>query len=244
MSIITKLREENKLTLGNMVLFYLQIAYIIGFIIAMPNIYKNEVVALPSASIQNYDKLGLVVEEDAFTNKIYQAVSLNTDRTIKDDDIQIRESSIIKRNFANNQVSYVYYIVDIPSLQQSYQIAYYESSSPYFRVTNNTATVMCLPDDLQIYDFKNCVDAYNREGAYNIVAALEQFMNGHADTELNYTYKIAKNYNREQYLDIKIITCNGKPYQELGFKRVSDFIKSLGFRLSDFRYQVTNRCER
>lgn len=137
----------------------------------------------PTISIDNPSSLGIDLP-DSYINKISHnltyAVELNTDNldipaskaTIRDNTVTLKEFNSINSNLLS-------FIIDIPSLEQSYQIYYSYSSNPNKEsfLSEDTDSslafnpyVLCITEESQIiYPNFNCHSAFSSNTRYTIV---------------------------------------------------------------------------
>ena len=239
---IADLRESGKITPRTIMLAVAEFVFIVVAIAILQNIYSNQYNVTPGSTIANLDEIGENAIQDIYVGNIYEAVSLNTDVTLGENEVIIRENSIIKTNFNNSVAEYIYFIVDIPSIQESFQVAKYRSLDPSkLPLTNNNTTVMCLPAEKQIYDFKNCKDKYDGKAPYTILSILEPFMYGQKDPNHSVRYEVKNDYSRK-YLKVTSVSCKDNNGKDEALTMVKNFINSLGFTEGEFDIEVTGYC--
>lgn len=82
-------------------------------------------------------------------------------------DIVIRNGSF-QQNLRDNTMTYeTTYIVDIPSIKQSYRIEDWWSPIEKYNAGGYTTVVTCLKQDEMIYPSFNCIDQIMKEKEYN-----------------------------------------------------------------------------
>ena len=173
---IADLRESGKITPRTIMFAVAEFVFIVVSIAILQNLYANQYDVTPGSAISNLDEIGENAIQDIYVGNVYEAVSLNTDVTLGENEVVIREDSIIKTDFGGSVAEYIYFIVDIPSIQESFQVAKYRTHDySKFPVTNNNTTVMCLPKEKQIYEFDNCKDKYGGKAPYDILSILQPF---------------------------------------------------------------------
>lgn len=159
----------------------LQLAFIIGIIFS---IYK--MLEPPNlASVEyNYDQQPQITIDDLanavpnlsnteITNTermLFWAINSNSSEIdLPDIYAKVRSDTVKTMTFAEQDISYFSLILDIPDLQQSYQVYYMSSDDAKYLDPGETAIVLCVKDsDLVIYPDFNCQDSY--EERYNGVA--------------------------------------------------------------------------
>lgn len=166
----------------------LQILFIVILIVTIfsiinqennPLTYNN----LPTISIDNPSSLGVNLPE-SYINKISHnltyTVELNTDNLdIPTSKATIRDNTMTLKEFDSANSTLLSFIVDIPSLEQSYQIYYSYPSNPNKEsfLSEDTDTslpvnpyVLCVTEKSQIiYPNFNCHSAFSSDMRYKII---------------------------------------------------------------------------
>ena len=111
--------------------------------------------------------------KEAIQSSIYSAIALNggTISSIGDSDAKIREGTLINHYFQDINMNYISFIVDIPSIEQSYWVFHeWSSDNNNKKYMINQSTMVSCPVKQQIiyYNF-DCEDKYNGR-SQNIVA--------------------------------------------------------------------------
>lgn len=131
--------------------------------------YGDEYVKINS--INQYTK-GLTDKQnlDYIQHDLYQTISYNLKDTsiIKNiSDTTIRDGSFSEKYDESRLLYDVSFIVDIPSIQQSYAIRYQWGESPQAKPNEWGTQVSCLPKDQLIYGDFNCQDMTTRLNGSN-----------------------------------------------------------------------------
>ncbi len=110
----------------------------------------------------------------AIQTALYDAIISNDGalQSIKQSDAKIREGTLINTYFERQNMHYVNFIVDITSIEQSYQVFHEWSNDDtnQYYLLNNTTLVMCPLAEQVIYTQFNCHDNMNRGGQKFIVS--------------------------------------------------------------------------
>ncbi|MBQ3464716.1 hypothetical protein IJH15_00630 [Candidatus Saccharibacteria bacterium] len=88
-------------------------------------------------------------------------------------DAEVREGSVVRRYFKNQDLNYISAILDIPSLRQSYWLFYEYSKNPknQFLSPNDSAVILCINNQKDIiYEGFECNNMYNPK-TYNAIVA-------------------------------------------------------------------------
>lgn len=115
--------------------------------------------------INNYDQVVSNLPRDrelAATRMLLYALHDNNQSAIPAD-INIRNGSYSQTLEQDTMTYMTTYIVDIPSIQQSYRITDQYSPVEQYNPVNYATVVTCLDDSEQIYDFSNCTDQIKEE---------------------------------------------------------------------------------
>ena len=173
--------QQNPIIVGIFIIF--QIIFIVLLIFVFKNIntgtfeisnlsvtnLTKDIKDLPSGSAESIQRV------------LYDTIALNggTLTSIENSDAQIRDNTLVELYFDKQNMHYVMFVVDIPSLQQSYQIFHEwtdQASNPYY-MTNRGTMVMCpLENDIIYSDFK-CHDDFNHLGQNIVTSEFIQYFN-------------------------------------------------------------------
>ena len=98
--------------------------------------------------------------------ELFRIVEVNTEnaKSFKNPTAKIRENAIYRHSFADQNIEYLSFIVDLPDLEQSYQV-FHEWSTVNDNpntLPNDSITILCLEKD-QIYENFACKDIYDQK---------------------------------------------------------------------------------
>ncbi|MBQ3352759.1 hypothetical protein IJG89_00175 [Candidatus Saccharibacteria bacterium] len=183
---------------------------------------------------------------------VYRAVSHNnpTNQVIKNG-FSIREGSLISKYYEDANINYVNFIVDIPSIEQSYRAAYVWSdkkNNEYISPNVNVA-VTCLNEDEMIYDDFGCKND-SMYSAQTVVALIMRAINYRLED--NSLVMEPEYYGEDRDLRVKLYysecdtTCFCRKVEEDGKNQAlasfDDFMVGLGYSLEDVAFYFYN-CE-
>ena len=238
-------------------LIIFQILFIFLLIISLNGIFNSNEPHLEinvndlSQKIEGLDSAGA----DRIEYGIYQAISDNlSGNNVDKNGIYIRDGSLIKKYFESANVNYVNFIVDIPDVGQSYQVAYEWSDDESNKNISPAVSVavMCLDEEDLIYDTFDCrggqdymrgvfVSEIIRMGGYNfmesdgleLVLGIESY-SGADDFEIiiNYSSCDTRCFCRE-------VSNDGK---KIALEAFDKFVQDLGFKAKDIPHRFYN-CE-
>ena len=166
-----------------------------------------------------------------------EAIQLNTSNIdIAKSNATIRNNSLIVKEFKNYEFNALSFIVDIPNLEQSYQIFYkypanLESNMPYY---NNPRAVLCLEDETQIiYPNFDCHSNYPNNTRQHIVNDYFNFISFD-------DFKV--NIDNQNFSQITIIPSSSSTEtdNETYLSSVKSTITSLGISPDLFEYHLSN----
>ena len=193
----------NKLTTNQKIIiivsgFILVIILISLFFIRSNNIYGDEI------NINNYDKHipNLPVDrKNAIDSSLYNIIKDN----LKSDDLSINDATIRENSAEYNydestNINSGSFIVDIPSIKQSYFISYEWSSdanNKYF--SGYTALATCLTSDKLIYSDFDCKDNFSN------IESRDPILDHLPYSTFNYTITANTNNSSKVDLDVNII---------------------------------------
>lgn len=197
----------------------------------------------PKAQIKDIDKTitdASAVDLDYIRQNLFQAISINTPNIdTKDLQATIRQDSTKTLQFDHPEFTFYSFTVDIPSLQQSYQIfyTYPDAGEIYYIDPDNPVTILCLDnsDDIIYPDF-DCKN-YSKFTTRNTIAAEYLRYFDFADFDIAFSK------------DFKELTIGLKTSQtddsKLGayLQTVKDTIKSLGISPDIFTYLIKQPSE-
>ena len=125
----------------------------------------DDIQSFADSIINNYDQVVSNLPRDrelAATRMLLYALHDNNQSAIPAD-INIRNGSYSQTLEQDTMTYMTTYIVDIPSIQQSYRITDQYSPVEQYNPVNYATVVTCLDNSEQIYDFSNCTDQIKEE---------------------------------------------------------------------------------
>ena len=164
------------------------------------------------------------------------AMELNTTKlNVPASSAIVRDGSLILTQFEKQQFNALSFIVDIPDLEQSYQI-YYKypvntdtTTTPYF---NNPRAVLCLDENSQIiYPDFNCQSLYPADTRQRIATDYLPFF------EFN-TSSAAIDSKDPTIINITPVTTDTNLTDETYITEIKSAISSLGVSPTLFQYHV------
>lgn len=186
----------------------------------------KEIEGLPESSV------------DPIQTVLYDTVTMNGGaiNSIKDSDIRIREETLKNIYFSEQNIHYVSFIIDIPSLEQSFQIFHEwtnDSTNQYYLV--NRATMVMCPLESQIkYSNFQCRDNYDNNGQAFIVSQFLPYLSFDGFNALT-------RYDKAPYvIIIAPETFNvSEDTKSVFIEQTKEKITSLGFPSDLFSYYVS-----
>lgn len=229
----------------------IQIIFIILIIILIQNITKKDTV-VPDVKIQNtFEDISNDLPKEAakyFERSLYEIVSLNSKNitNISDSGAHVRENSISQQYLNEINVRYIHFIVDIPSIQQSYQISYQWSDDTNNKKlpTNNSLMSMCLPREKMIYPDFNCQDRYNHNGPKELIKTLTNQITLKVNNQSFSVIPKGRTSDDNFYFQVAINTCGNDDLKNKATQVFEKQVKDLGFELSEIPYQTIGYCDR
>lgn len=160
--------RSNPIVIVLFVLLQIFFVIILAFFISKLNSNNYSVSNLPISNLKSDLESLPENSVEAIQSALYDNVTTNggTLSSISDSDAKVREGTMTELYFDEINMHYINFIVDIPSIEQSYQIFNEWSdnkSNPHY-LTNLTTMVMCpLESQIEYSSFK-CRDSYNHNG--------------------------------------------------------------------------------
>lgn len=225
---------------GKMMLLILQIIYIIIVGVIIKNVLLVSPV-MPEITFVNGELLmaisGLPVDAKTYIERaLYSTVARNVE--INDDVVtggaMIREQTMTYAFFDKIDVNYIYFIADIPNLNQTYQIKYEWSNNPFDTnlSINNRLMVMCPNEEQLSYDGFECKDDYNQNGDSLI---MYEYISKNSFS--GFEVVLPSNFSQEVVIsDFKIKLLEKSEAEAIS--ELKDFIKKLGIDAERFKYTV------
>lgn len=174
---------------------------------------------------------------------LYTAINFNTDTVLESGsvkDVTIREGTF-QDNADKSGMHRVKYVVDIPSLRQSYIITYSWLDSEDDSVPQE-ASVLCVTPKYVIYEDFDCTDMYiSQEGLSNSQPYAVRFLymiegyKGVLSDGSTYTVKRAKDANNETYLRVIGNVCGSQSLVEEAKNSLRTRMEYLDLRPEDYK---------
>ena len=198
----------------------------------------------PSVTIKSTQDNYLPLQEsdiDYLSHGLTEAIALNTTNfNIPDSPAIVRNDSIILTEFDYQQSNALSFIVDIPNLEQSYQIYYkypMDTTTETTSYAENPYAVLCLEDKAQIiYPEFDCHSSYPSDTRYRIATDYIKLF------EFN-QFTISLDSNDPHLIVINPITDVDAKTSESYIAEVKSAIASLGVSPDMFKYHVQSQSE-
>jgi len=224
--------------IGVIVFLVIQIIIVILLVTIISNINNNSFEA-PSTKIFNLTQKVNDLPTDSVEPiqvSLYDAVEINkgTLQSITDSDAEVRDGSVVNLYFEKQNVHYVSFIVDIPSISQSYQVFHEwsdEANNPYIMLNMATMT-MCLPQSMSIYEDFKCHDRFAQNGQRIIVSTFIKYFNFDG-----FTAFVKEKENNVININ-PISTDISKAVKDSYIQQVKESVKSLAIPSELFEYYV------
>lgn len=214
--------------------------FIIVIVIALVNITSSSKYSPPSIEVSGLSqKLEDVPRNsiDVIQSAVYDAVENNGGTLFgvkKSGDAEIRTGTLINTYFEDINMHYINFVVDVPSIEQSYQVFHEwsdDATNMYF-MTNMATMVMCPVESQVIYPNFDCQDEYNHRGQFIVASVfIKYFSFSH--------FNVSSSVNPPL---IAISTGSldpiGKETGEIYIQEVKDAISSLGISPNLFEYYI------
>lgn len=187
---------------------------------------------------------------DYLSQDLYRTINYNSDQIIPDDNITdavVREGSFTETYNRKTQTYTVKYLVDLPSLQQSYLVKYNWSPDPHSTITPAPSTYCPTPKQLAYEEF-DCRDYYilqtddttTRYATYadRFIVYLTPYLGTLEDGS---TFRATRQFDSNDlpYIEITFNTCDAGNLVEYAKSVLSTYANSLDLDLSDFRVRAT-----
>lgn len=230
--------RQNPAVVG--IFVFLQVIFIILIIVVVINT-KTNTFQESNLSISNLeqDLQNLPTNSvDAIQTVLYDAIADNkgTLTNLKDSDAKVRKDTLINLYFEKQNMHYTSFIVDIPSIEQSYQIFHEwsdDNANPYY-LTNHVTIAMCPKKEQTIYVDFQCHDRYSQNGQAFVVSEFLPYMNSSG-------YNTFIKYDRAPYtIIISPNTFNVDDNTKNTYiEQTKEKVASLGFPADIFSYYVS-----
>lgn len=161
--------RQNPILIGIFIIFQTIFVILLIFVInkfVNTNTFKES--SLPISSLKQ-DLQDLPENSiETIQTALYNIVAANkgTISNIENSDAKVRDGTMVNLYFEKQNMHYINFIVDIPSIQQSYQIFNEWSDDPVnqYYMTNRVTMAMCLHKEQMIYQNFDCRDDYSHNG--------------------------------------------------------------------------------
>ena len=228
----------------------IQIIFIILVIFLIQNITKKETIN-PNIEINHtFDSLPADLPDSsksAFESAIYEITSLNQENigNIASSGVIVREGSIKNQYLNELNLHYLSFIVDIPSIQQSYHLIYRWSDDKNNRYmpADEPLMAICLPKSQMIYPDFNCRDSYNGKGPQTAVYFLKNYDLKVNNQSFSITPK-GKTNEDNFYYQVAINTCGNEELKNQANQVFEKQIQDLGFDISEIPHQTIGYCDK
>ncbi|MDO5451469.1 MAG: hypothetical protein Q4F56_00045 [Candidatus Saccharibacteria bacterium] len=178
---------------------------------------------------------------DVIESMLYDTIASNggTLENISDSDAKVRENSMIDLYFEDINMHYVNFIIDIPSIEQSYQIFNEWSddrTNPNY-LTNMATMIMCPLKEQLIYTDFNCKDEFDHKGQRILVS---KFID-HFDNDYFAPYFKEGDFSTIYINPISFNLSNSTKQRYIG--ETKDAVTSLGIPPDIFKYHVLEQSD-
>ena len=171
---------------------------------------------------------------ETIKKELFRLVEVNTENaaSFKNPTAKIREDAIYRESFSSKNIEYLSFIVDIPDLEQSYQVFHEWSTikdNPN-ALPNESVIVLCLEDSQKIYENFDCKDIY---GQRTRTPRLFRYLAWHNFDGLFISYPDSTQQN------IAVNVLGEKDDDEVAhIQEVKDYITTLGLNPEGPSYRV------
>lgn len=226
-----------------------ELIFIVFVIITINSIFSHDQ-KMPEIKIDNYsvasdNKITVNGKNYEITDDhkavlgtaLYNLVKLNNSDNVDTSGAKIREDSVKSIYREDNDTYYMYFIVDIEDLGQSYRVAYRQKNEE--SVTNDTLNespflAFCPKETDLIYGEFECIDEYKGMGETRLVYDM---ISGKPFS--NFTVGMLGDVANNGQLSLLINTkTDSESDKNAAVKELSDYLSSLGINLEDYEYSV------
>lgn len=233
--------QQNPVLVGTFAV--IQIIFIIVLIVIFSNLNKDTYTPANIPISYLNDDLAELPENsvNVIESMLYDSIASNggTLDSISNSDARVRENSMVDIYFEDIDMHYINFIVDISSIQQSYQVFNEWSddrTNPNYLIDMATM-IMCLPKEQIIYSDHNCKDKFNHNGQKILVSKfISHFDFGYftpsfKEGNLSTVYINPISFNASESVKRSYI------------QKTKDAISSLGITPDIFEYHVLEQSE-
>lgn len=229
--------QQNSILIS--ILFTIQVIIIVLAIFIIKNLTDgpSQIPAIPIFSLSSEIKDLPDTSVQPIESALHDAVILNNDIVfdVKKSDTKIREGTLVNRYFEKQNIHYINFVVDIPSLEQSYQI-FHEWTDDYTNpnyLINRATMAMCVPEKLATYSDFECIDNYDNDGQKQIVSEFIKY----SDFQYFTPFIKQQDYNGTVYINPINLDADKETTEEY-VNQTKEYIDSLGISSDIFNYKV------
>ena len=194
---------------------------------------------LPELTITGLKDKASILEESEIKDiqkKVFEIVSENTSN-IKTSEVKavIRNDNVHEHNF-DGRSKYVNMIIDIPSLEQSYEVFY---GSNAVIDPDNSTVVLCLDESKdKPYDGFKCKSSDSGYTRYSILKAYLNLLNFNL-----FSAYMSPDGSNTVIISPSVTYDNNEATKAAYIKETQDAIDSLGFAASSYNYYVRTAAD-
>ena len=186
-------------------------------------------------------------------NAAFRAAQSNstgqTNEALSTADAQIRDGSAVSNFDPTTGLYSGNFIVDIPSLEQSYRIYYEWTDKTDLALGDYTTSVNCLHPDEYIYDFYPCIAPNeNTDTAY--LSYLDNMLpySGYVNNDSNsdaaiYISSIERTTGGTPFVRVNVNSCGDAKIMEDAIKTVKNYIEDHQLNPEDYTYKLNDLCD-
>ncbi|MBR2741155.1 hypothetical protein IKD98_00105 [Candidatus Saccharibacteria bacterium] len=234
--------RQNSILIAIFCILQFFIIVIVIFLVSQLNKEESRVPSLTIANFASSIKNLPSESVEPIQIALYNVVNQNNNNIVDDMDVVIRENSYVNQYFERQKIHYVNLIVDIPTLEQSFQIFHEwpeknDYANQYYMI-NRATMAMCVTPEDTIYHNSTCEDAYWNNGQRAIAAEFIKYFT------FDYFNAYAKEYELYKTIYISPIHYDHDENEKESFiEKTKDAIKSLGISPEIFDYHVLEEDE-
>ncbi len=237
--------NRSKTSIALAVFIIIQIVFIIFIVLSFLSVNQDDKIdnrsEQPKASIENLNSEEANLPDnfiDDIQHSVTEAIELNADNFDPSNlNISVRDGSLKVVDFSQYSFKALSAIIDIPSLEQSYQVFYkYPStgdSNEIVSTNNNPRAVLCLDDKSEIiYSNFSCQDSFPSNVRLRIVADYLKF------SDFN-TFSASINEEEFNRINISPAATNFTEQEKTSaIAQTKAFIESLGISPDLFEFHI------
>lgn len=234
-------QSQNTLNVKQVIIIFASIILIVFISLLALTIY-NAVKPNPygdSIPIDGLSNLGIPEDDqDHITANLYETIKSNlaADIDVPVSGVKIRNDSIQSSYDKDEKIHTVDFIVDIDSIQQSYNIhVEWHDSKKY--VDGYPYVITCLNESQEIiYPEFACSDDFSSTDFEIIIGNLPYY--GKTENGYEYTIRIQEYTDGEKYLEVDVDSCGDQTTMDEALKSAKTWVQSLGIDEDSFPYYV------